>query len=434
MRVAYQLFLLCFVLSASSLAWNLSARAATNDVCTPGSVIYFVNGINTEPSDATLNLRALQDAIGRSQTDDGKPITYFNTYNPNDGLIGDLEESVLQWARQVNLETALRSFAGRIAQSVLSGRADLYLRVLQTILPGTITDIIITSFRSFIVAETARLLGARGRSSVVADQVTQQLRTFLQQGNRVVLVTHSQGNFIGNEAYNNIAANLVGSVRRVGAAVPTNSISGGGPYVTLKRDFIRNVASSLAPNVPASGDQTSDCPADTWLNHNFIGCYLNAGFSFGAEARQKIKAGVEQGLTISQPTPLTKLGNIVATLNWQTPADVDLHGYEPNGGSHVYYAARQGTTAQLDRDDTSGTGPENIFVCRDPTVGAYRFGVNYFSGSRAQTATVVLRGGALSRSFQIPLTSGRGSAGDNPSAFGQVVVTQDSQGFHYEIR
>lgn len=434
MRVAKQLILLSIILSAAGLACIFPARAATTDACTPGSVVYFVNGINTEPSDATLNLRALQDAIARTQTDDGKPITYFNTYNPNDGLIGDLEESVLQWARQVNLETALRSFAGRIAQSVLSNRADLYLRILQTLLPSVVSDVVIGSFRTFIVVETARLLGARGRSTAVTQQVTQQLQTFLQQGNRVVLVTHSQGNFVGNEAYNNLAANLVGSVRRVGAAVPSNSISGGGPYVTLKRDFIRNIPSSLAPNVPASGDQTSDCPADTWLNHNFIGCYLNAGSSFGAEARQKIKAGVEQGLTIPQPTALTRLGNIVATLTWQMPADVDLHGYEPNGGSHVFYGARQGTTAQLDRDDTSGTGPENIFVCGDPTVGSYRFGVNYYSGSRAQTAMVALRGGGLTRSFSIPLTSGIGSAGNNPAAFGQVVVTRDNQGFHYEIR
>jgi hypothetical protein len=200
----------------------------------------------------------------------------------------------------------------------------------------------------------------------------------------------------------------------------------------LQQDVINLVLGSLPNNISQSVLQL--CPGDLLLNHSLINCYLGTGNSAVREARSKVVTSVTNEIDGALPAQTTRLGNIVATLTWQTPADVDLHGYEPNGGPHVYYAARQGTTAQLDRDDTSGTGPENIFVCGDPTVGAYQFGVNYFSGTRAQTATVALHGGSLTRSFTIPLTSGVGTTGNNPAPFGQVIVTHDGQGFHYDIR
>jgi hypothetical protein len=415
-----------------------ATAAQTTDACTPGSVVYFVNGIDNNEQAATLSLATLKAVIGRTQTSDGKPITFFNTWNPNDGLQGDLEESILQWARQygVGLDSVVRIIVGQLAAAIRNGRIDLYIRVAQSLYPTVFTDQRIADFRTFVANEPARLLAAQRRADAVLQTVTSQLQTFLNQGNRVLLVTHSQGNFIGNAAYNNVPSNLRTGLKRIGIAAPVNAIAGGGPYFSFQLDVVvQGVPGSLSPNVPASGLQTTSCPGDLWRNHAFVACYMNASsFSFGAEARQRIKDAVDQGLTIPQPTPLTRLGNIVATLTWQTPADVDLHGYEPNGGSHVYYAARQGTTAQLDRDDTTGTGPENIFVCGNPTVGSYRFGVNYYSGSQAQTATVALRGGGLSRNFQVPLTSGIGSSGNNPSAFGQVIVTHDAQGFHYEIR
>ncbi|WP_152051000.1 YfaP family protein [Tautonia marina] len=56
-----------------------------------------------------------------------------------------------------------------------------------------------------------------------------------------------------------------------------------------------------------------------------------------------------------------KVGDPQFTLIWESAADLDLHVIEP-GGSHIYWAQRQGKNAgELDVDDTDGFGPENIY-------------------------------------------------------------------------
>ncbi|QDV37971.1 YfaP family protein [Tautonia plasticadhaerens] len=56
-----------------------------------------------------------------------------------------------------------------------------------------------------------------------------------------------------------------------------------------------------------------------------------------------------------------KVGDPQFTLIWDTAADIDLHVIEP-GGSHIYWAERQGDNGgELDVDDTDGLGPENVY-------------------------------------------------------------------------
>jgi len=57
-------------------------------------------------------------------------------------------------------------------------------------------------------------------------------------------------------------------------------------------------------------------------------------------------------------------GNLQVTLVWVTPGDMDLHVVTPTG-NHIYWSNKgpSATTdfGELDVDDISGTGPENIF-------------------------------------------------------------------------
>jgi hypothetical protein len=96
-------------------------------------------------------------------------------------------------------------------------------------------------------------------------------------------------------------------------------------------------------------------------------------------------------------------GDISATLAWNTPTDLDLHVIEPNG-THVYYSRKTGTTARLDRDNTSGYGPENICVAAGTALaGFYEFFVVAYSGSAwptTATITVRTRAGTSSEQFR----------------------------------
>ena len=107
-------------------------------------------------------------------------------------------------------------------------------------------------------------------------------------------------------------------------------------------------------------------------------------------------------------------GDLQVTLTWNTATDIDLHIREPNG-THVYYAARNGTTARLDRDDTDGFGPENIFVNSGAAAaGVYQVYIVHYSGAIATTSTIQirLRAGTPNEQFRVFT---RASSAGNPA-------------------
>ncbi len=78
-------------------------------------------------------------------------------------------------------------------------------------------------------------------------------------------------------------------------------------------------------------------------------------------------------------------------LSWDGPGDVDLH-LDSQNGQHVYYANRTldqgGYRMNLDVDNMSGFGPENIRIFSLPSATNYRCFVNYYSGNARLNVTV----------------------------------------------
>jgi hypothetical protein len=100
------------------------------------------------------------------------------------------------------------------------------------------------------------------------------------------------------------------------------------------------------------------------------------------------------------PSQGTCTGDFSATLTWNTGSasgtpyrvDMDLHVREPSN-AHVYFGSRTGPTAQLDRDNTLGFGPENICVATGgAAAGTYSVYVVAYSGNQwPTTATITVR-------------------------------------------
>ncbi|MFO0630999.1 MAG: hypothetical protein U0325_35970 [Polyangiales bacterium] len=82
-------------------------------------------------------------------------------------------------------------------------------------------------------------------------------------------------------------------------------------------------------------------------------------------------------------------GPLRVSLTWDVAGDMDLH-LVPPGGAEIYYNRRAVAGGQLDRDDTTGTGPENVYWSATPPSGTYLVCVVPYRIPRATNFTLTV--------------------------------------------
>lgn len=98
-------------------------------------------------------------------------------------------------------------------------------------------------------------------------------------------------------------------------------------------------------------------------------------------------------------------GAVQITLTWQSTADIDLYVTDPRGSVISYSRPSSASGGRLDRDDTDGFGPENIFwPSNGAPAGTYRVRVQHFSGALPTTFSVLVSTGGESRRYTGTLT------------------------------
>ena len=314
-------------------------------------------------------------------------------------------------------------------QSAQSSAAQFW-RILAGIepMPAAFRDKLLEITRAI---ERADLVGGQD----IQGQVSAYKKDILE-GRKVVLVAHSQGNFFGNAASARLSPTELASFGMIGVANPDNFVRAGGPHVTSVTDLVIQAvrAANLIRGVPLP--QPSNVNNGFSLvdksGHQFVKSYMRRG----APSREMIVAEVRRVQRSLQDPPDTGGdGIITVTLTWGAQPDVDLHAFEP-GGSHVYYAAKQGQSGFLDVDDVTSFGPEHYIVgCDTVQTGTYRIGVNYFRGDAPETARTHIQAGLNTGDFTTLLPHAVGSAGDSsPVPVASIKVEgNEEDGFNFTI-
>jgi hypothetical protein len=203
------------------LFMNIVSAVPTCTTPEPSAIIYFGNGINTDRGSARSSLSRMSKELTNEYN--GQKLQYALAYNRTTGMATDLAQASAQSGVQNN-RNILRWLNGKnLSPEWLSKWLDEYL-----------------SKRNLDVA------------TEVASHANFYLNDILH-GKKVIVVSHSQGNFYVNEAKQLLARQLrdgkMSSFAIFGVAVPADNIGGSsGPYLTNHRDFIQKVPRSLPPN------------------------------------------------------------------------------------------------------------------------------------------------------------------------------------------
>ncbi len=350
----------------ASMASSSSFAEASSCVDKPEALkVLHANGIGTSIDGAWDNFTKLSDTINTGLF--LQNTSYDLTYNHTNGVIADL----LQAATQAGLQ--------------FSSQVMLWMTGA-TGIPSWLQDILTKAMQGFY--------------PVVANELQDHVdkyRDALLQGNKVLIVSHSQGNLYANEAYEmllrqNPELPVRQSVGIYGVATPANNVAGNtGPYLTNNRDFISATPGALPANLMlkyASGEAvpTFGLGAFTLIQaHSFTDTYLSPEYN----TRQSVVDGIQTRLaSLEKPAPSSGEGPITVALSWTGNVDLDLALYEPDGyfvsslagsapGSTVF-SPSAGHVGYISHDAESGPGTERYRSnCNQLQVGTYYLGAHY---------------------------------------------------------
>lgn len=389
----------------------------------PGTMVVFGNGIMNTENDAEKSLRRLRNELRIALLpEEFSKLQFTLAYNKSYGFFQDLYESAKQ---KLGAENVVVSFWRWV------GNEEVMPDALQAELKAMATRF---DFATRVAPEDL-------------NNHVLLYRTSMLEGKKVLVVSHSQGNFFVNAAYEKLftgdsALTTTSSFGIVAVATPASFTAGGGPYTTLVEDLvIQAIALATPPSVspPRFSNITnigSGATSSEWKGHGFIEEYTAQG---SRSIVQIMNDTTTMLRSLVQPPELAQPGAITATLTWGTQPDVDLHAFEDLGviGAHVFYWNMVGIAGKLDVDDRDQYGPEHYTVsCGTLQAGIYRIGVNYFDGISPETAQVQVKAGLSVRTFTRELLTALGSSGNNsPVPVADIIVMGDQQnGFTFDIQ
>lgn len=255
----------------------LPASAQVETKCESRYRVYFGNGIRNVAEDWEASRLVLSKMIGARFN--GVPVSYSNAINPTGGFIDDLQ---------------------RVFQQKLSENPDLSWELLVRASLGLINGISpeLAKFVLDLIIKTETESSAELKKkweavySYIDGRVTTHVadytRDILENGRRVLLVAHSQGNLYANASHRLLYTNpeiTPGSFATIGVATPANYVAGGGTYLTSDADVVINALRSIITDQVLPANVSIPLDTGELSGHNFIKTYMHPE----KPAREKIQ-------------------------------------------------------------------------------------------------------------------------------------------------
>ncbi|WP_417763323.1 YfaP family protein [Shewanella sp.] len=426
---------LCYVLILISFI-ALPLKAA--NLCeNRGYVLGFFNGVWNDPTvDGALGgLSALKNIVGEEYNDE--PVDAELFYNHTGSAVGaswwqDIAETFMQRANEVD-ESGELSHRFEYLWEVITDGGSFWDRLIDLV-PATagVLDALYAQFMTNITAEIVSWFSDPPTDADYAEH-SARLDEFALQGQKLLLVAHSQGNLFVNHAYDYISPKVSpNSVKVVHIAPASPTLRG--DYLLADIDVVINAL--RIQGVSSVPDVNLQLPLSVkdLSGHTLNGTYLDETRAGYQGVTQQLQTSLA---TLVTPPASVSPGFFTVSLTWDGPGDMDLHLYEPDGG-HVFYAAPEGVTGTLDVDNRVGEGPEHYFASCDVNklqTGRYTVSLNNYDGADGRNAVVqayFYKTGVLA-THEIEVGEARGDEGNtNPEFVMSLDVSLDDNG-EYQV-
>jgi len=230
--------------------------------------LFYANGMFNSPQDAKYSLSSLQKIFGN------KFSHYDIAYNANESILRQLFQILDQ------------------KSASLAGKFWVFLNNFSETPPDVVQSI------AEILKEQA--LSRQYVNDIDLRKHVAQYREKIENGENVIIMSHSQGNFYANFAFEELGMSMEpfdpASLKIVAIATPDANVAGSDePYTTLNSDWVvRLIPMSLPPN-------TENSPAGKF-DHQFVKHYL-LGNRSGPKIIDDIQGTMQQKIFDLESSP-----------------------------------------------------------------------------------------------------------------------------------
>ncbi len=415
-----------------AIAFFLLLSWTTPLLAQPQRVIGYVNGVFNTEEDAQITLNVLyglyridfQGEMSREEFEIQyrKELFYNETACPDDpdaGIftkvtcLGDLFEAGVQ---NGSIQTAREFWE---LEDVLV-RADPATELAEEVAQAAL-DVVIDLSEQIIVEDT--------------EVIRNQIQELTDAGHEVVMVMHSQGNFFGNDAWDELNGYGQLLTTPVSIATPDSRVANSGEYTTVHCDPIDSVPFALPSNL-----SSIDCPwfpgtgvAGCKLMCHAVMTYLSGGVS-DSLSRSLIFGYIHQGFEGAIPSEsLIENGSFTfGTDGWTLAGDFWAGTTLSNYLSPYGYSAGGVDSNGFHKNNASGTMEQTVFIpANQGDVATLRFHLNITTDEPTSEVFdqfgVLLFNGDTGEYISTPIFGHNGNASSSPTDYDLFVI--DMSGF-----